>query len=250
MAWMIRNDGTVFEVPEIVALGEEQGEDMLSALAWLYDHTKCIATGYMILKMFAIWSRSKNRYLAPDRYLTFCTYKEKAGYLTADYISKIRDVLNEVDFRMRMNDSWFSESMVMQEAYLEHFSFLGRIAKIQLEQEFIYAFDDNDEMDESGYKNSLTFIDKSVKFDWTIIMRDFLNENRKFRERAAVLKHGRKIRLTDRISADLVMKEGAGSSMRDEIDRTLSKGRSVLSILGKAGYSWTSVLRYIERLRT
>lgn len=115
MAWMIRNDGIIFEVSEIVTLGQEQGEDIMSSLAWLYDHTKCIVTGYMILRMFVIWSRNKNRYLAPDRYLTFCIYKEKIGYLIIDYISRIWDVLNEVDFRMRMNDSLFSESIVMQE---------------------------------------------------------------------------------------------------------------------------------------
>lgn len=251
MAWMIRNDGIIFEVSEIVTLEQEQREDIMSSLAWLYDHTKCIVTGYMIIKMFVIWSRSKNRYLTPDRYLTSYTYKERSGYLTVDYILRIRDVLNEVDFRMRMNDSQFSESIVMQEKYLEEFFLLWRITKIQLEQEFIYAFDDGDEMDELGYENSITFIDKSAGFDWTIIMSSFLDANQKFRKSAVVLKNGEKIKLVDFISRrwNIPVSYNLGIVNRKLAARRFSEGRSVYFILGEAGYGWSRVLSYIEAIR-
>lgn len=251
MAWMIRNDGAVFEVPEIVTLGQEQGEDMVSSLAWLYAHTKCIVTGYTILRMFAIWSRSKNRYLAPDQYLDICTYKEKAGHLTAEYVSRIRDVLNDIDFRMRMNDSRFSESMAMPEVYREEFSLFWRIAKIQLEQEFIYAFDDGGETDVSGYENSMTFIDKSVGFDWTIIMISFLDENRKSGGSTVVIKNGGMIKLTDLISRQMNTSVlcNTGGISRKLAAKGLSEGRSVHSILGDAGYGWNRVLQYIETIR-
>ena len=93
-------------------------------------------------------------------------------------------------------------------------------------------------MDELGYENSIIFIDKSVGFDWTIIMRSFLDGNRKFRKSAVVLKNGGKINMTNLISRrlDMTVSYNLRIISRKLVVRRLSEGRSVYSILGETGY--------------
>ncbi len=69
MGCMIRNDGKCFEVDDRIIFDVNAGENFLSNAAWLYSHTKCIVSGYEILRLLVIWSRKKNKYLSPYKKL-------------------------------------------------------------------------------------------------------------------------------------------------------------------------------------
>lgn len=89
MQWMIRNDGVAFETVERVHFDPSNGMENLSALAWLYGHTRCIVTGYYILKLFVLSARKENAYIKPQTF--YCKYTGN-GYFTAQFLSEISNL--------------------------------------------------------------------------------------------------------------------------------------------------------------
>ncbi len=237
---MIRNDGKCFEVDDRIIFDVNDGENFLSNAAWFYSHTKCIVSGYEILRLFVIWSRKKNKHLSP--YKTLLRDKN-TGYFTDEYLERIKAPLEEIDFRMRMGFEGLDSGAWLPYIYEDEFHLHKRLLGIQLKQEFIYAEKENRE---PGSGMALEIFVDSIYFDWSKVIKDYIGSAAPDQRKIKITKNGVSFNLNlDEVTADFW---DMSCDYRDNFNnrrKEFKDGKSIYSILFDAGYAWSRVLQRV-----
>ena len=242
MQWMIRNDGRFYGTQERIIIDPALDFENLSALAWYYSHTRCIVSGYHILKLLVLMARKTNRYITPT---VFYGMGEESGYFTKSFFEEIKSSIDGLYDVMRSRDSRLDEEMHLPGEYEVEIALIKKVLKLQMNQEFVYIKESY--CSESGLRK-IEVYDDSVVFNWRPVLRSFLDKTGRGDSGVGIVKHGYDFSVNDTGNGFTDVCNGSSNIYRLVISY-LSDGRAVCSLLSKAGYNWSRALQHIGWIR-
>lgn len=168
VAFMIRNDGTVFSVKTHIysSLDTEEIEDILYANEWLYNHTGSKETKNLVLELFHSWLMGLIKAVG------------LVDYNKYDIISLAKEEIDDregIDFvsfnfiKEHIND--------ILRADLKQFDLLNKLSYRELNQEFLRARYGG-MYDSSKGSKDIYFRISSVSYNWFNIIWDFVINNK------------------------------------------------------------------------
>ncbi len=245
MGWMIRNDGKAFEVDDRVILkGGGKAQDDMSALIWLYDHTRDILVRYFVLRLLVLTARKDNPYISPPEYYRGLSADDKGLVAMKVWLAEHVGLLDAADRELLRNDESIMDNYRLPLNYSDEISYRRKTLSYQLDQEFLYA----EEHRRNDKRNrQVNIVDDSVLFDWSDIIEEFLMQLGSDYD-VRISRFGSGYEYVDRGSHSSGQKTKKNDPFRKP-EEQLRSGRSLLQILCETPYSQDRILQRIEWIR-